>query len=180
MREPVRLLLAQSTLAFLLLSPLIPFTRADGGTVRFSERQGGYQITVFTAPTPLRAGLVDFSVLLQDAATGAPLLDACIEIAVAPSGRPQEIVRSRASAEAATNKLFQAATFELPTAGRWQVEVQIDGPRGPARVKLEVEAAEPQPRWEEMAFWIALPVVPILLFGIHQVLVRPGRPHPPV
>jgi len=116
------------------------------GTVRLSQRRGGYQITIFTAPVPFRAGPVDISVLVQDAVTAAPIPDARIEIGVAPSGCPQEQVRTRATAEAATNKLFQAASFELPTAGRWQVEVAINGPRGHARVQVEVEVAEPQPR----------------------------------
>jgi len=50
-----------------LASPAM--VRADGGAVRLSERQGGYQITAFTSPTPFRAGPVDISVLVQDAAT---------------------------------------------------------------------------------------------------------------
>ena len=48
------------------------FLRADGGTIRLSEQKGNYRITVFTAPTPLRAGPVDISVLVQEAATGEP------------------------------------------------------------------------------------------------------------
>ncbi len=39
----------------------------DGGAVRFSGQQGDWRITVFTSPTPLRAGPVDVSVLVQDA-----------------------------------------------------------------------------------------------------------------
>ena len=50
--------------------------RADGGTVRLSERQGEYRITVFTAPVPFRAGLVDISVLVQDAVSRTPIPDA--------------------------------------------------------------------------------------------------------
>lgn len=157
----------------LLLAALFPaFVWADGGTVRLSERQGGYRITVFTAPVPFRAGPVDISVLVQDAVTAAPVPDARIEIAVARSDRPHEAVRAPATVEAATNKLFQAASFELPAAGLWQIEVAIDGRHGPARVQFDVEAADPQPRWQEMLFWIVLPVAPILLFSIHQVLVR--------
>jgi hypothetical protein len=46
--------------------------RADGGAMRLSERAGGYRVTVFTDPTPLRAGPVDVSVFVQDADTGEP------------------------------------------------------------------------------------------------------------
>ena len=61
---------------------------ADGGTVRLSQRQGGYRITVFTAPTPFRAGPVDISVLVQDAATGQPVPEAHIPLLQAASARP--------------------------------------------------------------------------------------------
>jgi hypothetical protein len=117
---------------------------------------------------------VDISVQIQDAVTATPISDAMVDISVAPSGRPREAVCIRATSEAATNKLFQAASFELPAPGVWQIEVTIDGPHGPARFRVELEAAEPQPRWEEMAFWIAWPAFPILLFSIHQVLTHRG------
>ena len=77
-----------------------------------------------------------------------------------------------ATRAAATNKLFHAAQFDLRGAGTWRVDVAIDGPRGPARVGFDLEAAGPLPRWVELAFWIGWPVVPIVLFGVHQVLVR--------
>ena len=47
--------------------------RADGGTVRAITRDGRYQIAVFTSPAPLVAGVVDISVLVQDAETLAAL-----------------------------------------------------------------------------------------------------------
>ena len=65
MRPIISLLLATC----LILHPA-SFLWADGGTVRLSEEQGRYRITVFTAPAPLRAGPVDVSVLVQEAATG--------------------------------------------------------------------------------------------------------------
>ena len=46
---------------------------ADGGQVRLTQRHGDMQITVFTSPSPLRAGPVDVSVCIQDAATGTNL-----------------------------------------------------------------------------------------------------------
>ena len=52
-----------------------------------------------------------------------------------------------ATTEAATNKLFRAAQFELPEPGRWRMQVQIEGLHGLAVIGGEVEAAEPLPRW---------------------------------
>ena len=68
MRSIIYLLLVSS----FLLHPS-SFLLADGGTVRLSERQGNYRITVFTSPTPLRAGPIDLSVFVQDVTTGEPL-----------------------------------------------------------------------------------------------------------
>jgi hypothetical protein len=77
-----------------------------------------------------------------------------------------------ATTEAATNKLFRAAQFELPEPGRWEVQVQVEGLHELVVVGCEVEATEPLPRWREMWPWISWPALTIVLFGIHHVLVR--------
>lgn len=59
---------------------------ADGGTLRFSEEKDGYRIAVFTTPTPLRAGPVDISVLVQNAATGEPESGVQISVKVQSHG----------------------------------------------------------------------------------------------
>src|SRR5438094_6267524 len=97
--------------------------RGDGGTVRLSQQTGGYRITVFTEPTPLRAGPVDVSVLVQDAATGQALPDVQVTVWVAPVGRAGAAVGYPATSEAATNKLLRVALFDFPEAGPWELEV---------------------------------------------------------
>ncbi len=149
--------------------------RADGGAVQLSERVGLYRITVFTAPVPLRAGPVDVSVLVQDAATGSPMSDVRVQVSAGPAGSEGAWLHFPATKEAATNKLFFAALFDLPASGRWQVEVNVEGPHGPAQTRFAVEAGPPPPRWAELGFWIGWPLVPILLFAVHQVLVRRRR-----
>ena len=69
-----------------------------------------------------------------------------------------------ATTEAATNKLFRAAQFELPEPGRWEMQVQVEGLHGLAVIGGEVEAAEPLPRWPEMWPWIGWPALVIVLF----------------
>ena len=57
--------------------------------MRLSERAGGYRVTVFTDPTPLRAGPVDVSVFVQDADTGEPAAGVrvdCASGAARPAG----------------------------------------------------------------------------------------------
>jgi hypothetical protein len=150
---------------------------ADGGALRLSGTAGGYRISVFTAPSPFRAGPVDVSVLVQDASTGEPMTQVPVTIRMTRSGGPA--LEYPATTGAATNKLFRAAQFELPGAGRWALQVRVDGRDGPAVIAGEVDAAEPLPRWPEIWPWFAWPTLVIVLFSIHQFLVRrrTGRVH---
>lgn len=149
----------------------------DGGTVRRSEKSGGFLITVFTAPAPFRAGPVDISVLVQDAMTGEPVPEARVTVCMTLnrsdySARSPLFLEHPATREAATNKLLHAAQFELPEAGRWQLEVQVEGAHGLAVIRGQVEAVDPLPRWRELWLWISWPALAMALFTIHQMLVR--------
>jgi hypothetical protein len=146
---------------------------ADGGLLRLSAKRGGYQITVFTAPTPFRAGAVDISALVQDGSTGEPMTDVRVTVRMTRPGRP--VLKYPATTEAATNKLFRAAQFELPEPGRWKLEIQVEGRHGLAVVGRDVEAVEPLPRWQVMWPWIGWPALAIVLFGIQQVLTQRVR-----
>jgi hypothetical protein len=145
---------------------------ADGGTVRLSEQKGSYRITVFTLPTVLRAGLVDISVLVQEAATGEVASGVQVTIKAVRRGSPSVVIHHSATTEAATNKLYYAATFDLPEPGCYLVEVSIAATLEEAQVRFELEAAEPPPPWLAMLPWVGWPVLAILLFSVHQLLVR--------
>jgi hypothetical protein len=145
--------------------------RADGGTPRLRQQAGGYQITVFTAPTPICAGPVDVSVLVLDEATGEP--EPAAQVAVRLTARDSGVVLERtADATAATNKLLHAAICELPAPGWWNVEVAVTGPRGTARVQFALEANEPPPPWLEVWPWLAWPALAVALFALHQRLAH--------
>jgi hypothetical protein len=167
MRSLICLLLASS----FILNPS-SFLRADGGAVRLSEQTGAYRVTVFTSPTPLRAGLVDVSVLVQDAITGELAAEIEVTIRAVQRDFPDTAIQRPATKEAATNKLYYAANFELPESGWYSLEVSVHGALGDGRVCLQMEAAEPLPSWLANWAWAGWPVLAILLFGIHQVLVR--------
>lgn len=154
----------------LLLTPSL--AAADGGTLRLSEQKGGYRIAVFTTPTPLRAGLVDISVLVQEAVTGEPASAVLVSItAQKHDGQCGEICHP-ATTQAATNKLYYAATFNLPDPGWYSVEVSVIGAKGATNAGFDVEAAEPLPPGLAMLPWVGWPLLVILLFVIHQLLVR--------
>jgi hypothetical protein len=169
-------------LGWLVLAGWSRPARGDGGLLRLAETAGDYRITVFTSPTPLRPGWVDISILVQDALSGQTIPDAMVTVRMAQGDQP--VLEYPATTEAATNKLFRAAQFELPMSGRWEVQVQVDGSHGKAVVRCELEAAERLPRWREIWPWMSWPALAIALFTIHQVLTRRpvgsriGKPEP--
>lgn len=166
-------LLAPSLAVALLMIPGAAY--GDGGTVRLSEQTGSYRVTVFTSPAPLRQGPVDISVLVQDPDTQKPVADVDILIRGELQGEPSTSFEHPATAGAATNKLLRSAQFELPAAGSWQMEVIVTGPRGESRSQFTAEALGPVPRWLELAPWVIWPLGVVILFGIHQWLVRKAR-----
>jgi hypothetical protein len=145
---------------------------ADGGTVQLAQVIRGYRITVFTSPTPLRVGEADFSVLVQDAQSGAPLSDARVSFHLGPSAQAKGIIHAVASYAAATNKLLQAASVSLPAAGRWNAIVDIDGPYGSAHTQFPVEISGPLPRWRALWPWFSWPLAVVGLFGMRQWLTH--------
>jgi hypothetical protein len=165
----------RALLLWLTIVILPAAAHADGGSIRLSERAGGYRVTVFTSPTPLRAGPVDVSVFVQDAATGEPVPDARVTVRAAPRGRPGEVLSTLATAQAATNKLYRAALFELPEPGWWEMEVVIEGGQEPVLVRFDVEAAAPPPRWLALWPWVCWPLLVIAFYGAHRFLVFQRR-----
>jgi hypothetical protein len=163
--------IAVSICGCLILGLVSTICWADGGVVRAIEHVGSLQISVFTSPNPLVAGPVDISVLVQDKATLAPLVESQIQLAIAPRSRPHDAVTLPATAAAATNKLFRACLVEL-TPGWYDVTITCAaaGSRGEVRFALEVGEAPPQRAtlWP----WFTWPVLPLVLFGLHQLLAR--------
>jgi hypothetical protein len=165
----MRSFLVSSLLVWFFLSTGCPPARGDGGTVVFAEKKGGYRFTVFCAPTPLRAGPIDISVLVQDESSGEPLPELPVTIRLT---RHQTILEYPATTAMATNKTMQAAQFDLPESGRWALEVQVDGSHGQIVLGTELYAAEPLPRWLQLWPWFSWPLIVIALFAVQQ---RSGR-----
>jgi hypothetical protein len=157
--------------AGLALGAEAPAARADGGAVRAYERRDDRLIAVFTAPTPIRVGFVDVSILVQDANSGSPLPDGPIVVHAHPIHDPRGRISVPATSGAATNKLLRAARLELSEPGRWHVEVVAQGV-GQGPIGFDIDVAEAQPPWLDMTVWIGWPLVAIGLFAVHQWLVH--------
>jgi len=150
--------------------------RGDGGAVQVRETHGSVQVTVFTSPTPLRVGLIDVSVFVQDAATGAALTDVEIEVVAHPVDAPHRTQRCAASSEQAVNKLLRAAEFELTAPGPTAFEV-IVGPAGRpnVHVRFQADVAPALPRWVAYWAWFTWPALVVALFAIRRRFGGPRR-----
>jgi hypothetical protein len=103
--------------------------------------------------------------MVQEAATGMPR-PARVFVRIRNG---DVVLEGLATAEAATNKLFQACQFDLPGEGLWEVTVEVDGQ--PA-ASFPLPAEGPLPRWQAFGLWIGWPVGAVLVFAVHQWLVR--------
>jgi hypothetical protein len=183
-------------LLFLLLLLLTPeIVRADGGVVRARETQGSLTVTVFTAASVTKSMPADISVLVQQKAAGAVVLDAAVDLTFEPptgSSLPAEsgwcgpmrdtfllgaptgggsppVPATRARA---TNQLLYAAQVILPAEGAWHLRATVR--RGPEMVILPCDlpvGAAVAPLaiiWP----WLLLPPAAIAIFLLHQNLRR--------
>jgi hypothetical protein len=147
-----------------------PSARADGGRLCLSQRAGSCQISVFTTPTPVRVGMVDVSVLVQDARTHALVPDAKVVVIARPAHGPQPPVVVRASHAAATNRLLQAAFLDLPRAGGWTIDLDVACRGERFKLEMPLEVAGALPGWMELGPWLIMPLGPVLLFVTHHLL----------
>ena len=162
MRRPVWLVLA---------GMLVPTPgHADGGTLRLSQAEGPFVISVFTAPAPLRVGTADVSVLVQRRAGSAVLLDATVELrARAPDGTVTVQPASRARANTG---LLQSALLALDAPGRWRLTTVVRHQQSSATVTCDLSVEREAPRLTEHALPLVLPALGVFLFSLRERLRR--------
>ncbi len=157
----------RACLALLLLSPLL---YADGGQLRWTEERYGLRVSVFTSPTPPTVGLLDVSVLVQDA-NGKVRLGVPIRVRAIPRQQPSRVIEAMASTELATNKLLQSAHLELDRPGPWRLLVEVESVAFEGEILIE-EAPE---SWWELLPWLTWPFVVIGLFVL-KIFLQSANP----
>jgi hypothetical protein len=161
----------RSALLVLALLSVAGTALGDGAHMQLTQAVGPFVITLFTAPTPLRSGPVQVSLLVQTRADRAPVRDANVDIvlrALAPDAE-QEITMP-AQRGVLPNKILYGAEVVIPTMGRWRLTAHVSDGERAADVSCDVDvAAAMAPLF---AFWgfIALPFVAIGVFALHQWL----------
>jgi len=164
--------------ALMILLAAGSFAFADGGSVIFQRQEGDYLVTVFGLPSPLRAGPVDLSVLVQEAATKEPVLDAQVSISVIPVSTDPllqgeiwtppccSLKRSDdfyvATREQAQNKLMYHAFFPIPASGQWSLGVEV---RRKDFAHYFVQTVEVAPPLKPLLAYWPLLALPVLLIG---------------
>ena len=141
---------------------------ADGGAVEFRKQDGPLLITVFGAPSPLRAGVGDLSVLVQDTIQTRIVLDAEITLTLSKPGEKEIVVP--ATHEQATNKLLYAAYPAVDQPGDWRLNVQVRSQNTVASADGVITVLPRQPSIITYCLYFALPPLAILLFLLNQYL----------
>jgi hypothetical protein len=162
--------LRRTLLVAVALVAQVVTTHAHGGRVQLHQAAGPFVVTVFTTPTPLQAGPVDVSVLVQDRGDGQPVLDGEVDVWLwREDGRT---VGGRATRAVAQPQLLYSTVVHVPEAGQWALEVTVTQGQHSARVRGQVLAASPRPC--VLAYWrsLSLPPVVATLFAVHQWLQR--------
>jgi hypothetical protein len=148
----------------------IPRAQAHGAVAQFTREAGPFVVTVFTTPSPLQAGPVDISLLIQSRENQQPVLD-CVAL-IQLRKDDATTVHSEATHEAAENKLLYQAQVKVPESGVWQLEVAITHESDSVEVGGAITVASSSP--VVLAYWrsLALPPLLISLFALNQLLKR--------
>lgn len=151
-------------------------TLGNGGTVRVSRQPTGpFLVSVYTAPTPLRTGGIDVSVLLQDRETGDTVVDAEVTVTAEPVGHDGIGGTFPATRAQATNKLFQSAKFRIEGPGSWRFTVSARNAAGAGSVSFEADARDPTLLDRPVLVTLLL-LLPLAL--IVWLMTRPDAPAP--
>jgi hypothetical protein len=96
-----------------------------GGMVQLHREAGDLAITVFTSPSPLVAGPVDMSVLVQNRNGLQPVVDADVFLYLRESSTGAEF-EAHATRQNAQNKPLYAAPLMLSKPGKWELGVTVE------------------------------------------------------
>jgi hypothetical protein len=111
-----------------------------------SAPAGPFLLTVWTGPDPARAGPLHVSTAVAHAADNTPALQETVTIQVNALADETIRLNKTATTENSANKFLYEADFLLPSAGPYQVTVEVrnqNGEGGSASFDLSVEEGSP-------------------------------------
>ena len=155
-------------LQLLCLTLLPRLLLADGGALIMRVQDHGLTISAFASPVPLRVGLTDISILIQNAADQNPILDGEITLHLVDPRKSE--ITIRATHAQATNKLLYAANVNLPIGGNWKLRVNYQKGREHATAATAFAVLPAAPAL--VTYWPYFALVPagLGLFALNQWL----------
>lgn len=141
--------------------------------MQFQRKAGAFNITLFSTPAKVRAGLADLSVMVQKNGTETPVLDADVRLhLIKREANAIAEVSAPARHDQATNKLLYAAHVFLNATGKWRVEISVLNATESAIVTGELNVLPPEPPLLE--YWPYFAILPVMaiLFVFNRVLRR--------
>lgn len=179
-------------LALLLVLSFAGGARADGGWVCLQEAQAPYKITVFANGTPLRAGPLDFSVLVQDLETGRTVTDAEVMFKFSPDFPVEtskdgewlppccrlaaNTLEGKGRLGVGGNSLLYESRVSLTKPGTWNMDVAVSqgGHAVSAGGKVRIEKAAPP--WFVYWPYLAAPFLGVGFLVLNWQARKAGRP----
>lgn len=164
-----------SVLILVFSLPNVIFAHGGGTPQLVNAEIGPYRVSVWTQPEPLKVGEAHFTVALSEPSatsdeTGPPVLGAAIELRFSPLNGRGESFTVAATHEAAVNKLFYEADFELPDDGRWRVEIVVAGPTGSGETAFEIDVL-PAPANSSRILWVGAGLIGLVFIGARKKVV---------
>ena len=130
--------------------------------MQLRKQAGPFQITLFSTPSPLRAGPADLSVMVQRVNDQSPVLDANVKLHLRKRGGDNIIeVFAPARHENASNKLLYSAKVNLVSSGDWLAEVEVIEGGMTADVAGQVTVLPESPPL--ITYWPYFALVPLVL-----------------
>lgn len=157
--------------------------RADGGWVCLQQTKEPYKITIFANGTPLRAGPLDFSALVQDAKTGKTVTGAEVVFRFSPNF-PLEASKDgewlppccrleantfegKAVRGAGGNSLLYENRTSLTQPGNWKMQVSVSGNGQPVLIEGTIQVEKAAAPW--FMFW---PYLAAPIFGVGFLILN--------
>lgn len=130
----------------LILAP-VRLSAHGGGTPQLTGAEAGpYRLYAWTEPEPWRAGDVHIDIAVAIPAPSAageagevPVTEADVQIRL-HNAISDERLNLNATPLEFLNSFYYESSFELPSAGNWQVEILVRGAEGEGRAAFHIEA----------------------------------------
>ena len=164
-----RLILSMLIPAMALLGKVSPVRGHHSGVVQLMKQAGPFIVTVFTEPTPLTAGPVEISVMVQDRDSQRPVLDAQVKVLLQQRGGDALPISAEANRENGANRLMYTALLDLPNPGIRELHVTVQ--HGAVSFSVAGEVTVEPDRTAPLSYLALLPLA-IGLVGLHRWLSR--------